>query len=121
LALDLNSGLSQLSVLQIMPVQKYRGRYTPPAVDLMWLSGCLRPGFKFSCKFSFLLSVDFKNSRQISILYRSNEEVQIYAARWLWYYNNWQANIDLERMTPEQELATVVRCLFLNLSANIGG
>ncbi|EBA00906.1 hypothetical protein MELB17_17674 [Marinobacter sp. ELB17] len=73
----------------------------------MWLSGCLRPGFKFSCKFSFLLPVDFKNSRQTSNLFRRKEEVQIYAARWLWYYNNGQSNMDCEKNTPEQELATV--------------
>jgi hypothetical protein len=53
------------------------------------------------------LPVDFKNSRQTSTPLKSKEEVQIYAARWLWYYNNWQANTDPKRMTPEQEPATM--------------
>ena len=40
-------------------------------------------------------------------LFESTEEVQNYATRWLWHYNNERPNMGLGGITPQQKLAMV--------------
>jgi hypothetical protein len=57
----------------------------PEKFDALFISGRF---FCFGLSEDELLPKWLKDSRQTSTLSRSKKEVQIYAARRLWYYNN---------------------------------